>query len=82
MFRSAKIYLIFIISAITLSGCGLLKPSSRDKAMAKERSEQKAAVRETEALEKGHYKAQTRETQKMMKKSRKDSKKLNRVKKR
>jgi hypothetical protein len=82
MFRSAKIYLFFIIAAITFSGCGLLKPSSRDKAMAKERSEQRAAVRETEALGKAHYKAQTRETRKMMKQSRKDSKKLNKAKKR
>jgi len=82
MFRSAKINLLIIpISVITLlSGCSLLKPSSRDKAMANEKSEQKAAAREMQAMEKAHYKAQTRETRKMMKQSRKSSKKINKVK--
>ncbi len=81
MFRSAKIILFFIIiSVIALSGCSLLKPSSRDKAMANEQSEQKAASREMQAMEKAHYKAQPPETRKMMKQSRKSSKKLNKVK--
>ncbi|NTW23102.1 MAG: hypothetical protein HGA37_00270 [Lentimicrobium sp.] len=55
----------------------MLKPSSRDKAMANERNEQKAAAREIRAVEKAHYKAQPPETRKMMKKSRKSSRKLN-----
>lgn len=81
MFRIAKINLfIILISFIALCGCSFLKPSSRDKAMANERSEQKAAAREMQEMEKAHYKAQTRNTRKMMKQSLKSSKKINKVK--
>jgi hypothetical protein len=82
MHRRTKIGLLLIIpTTMILSGCSMLKPSSREKAMDNERNEQKAAASEMKAMEKAHYKAQTRETRKMMKQSRKSSKKLNKVKK-
>ncbi len=81
MLRSkTKNLLLIVLTTIFLSGCSLLKPSSREKAMDNERNEQKAAASEMKAMEKAHYKAQTRETRKMMKQSRKSSKKLNKVK--
>lgn len=85
MLRSAKIILFSVILStipVCFSGCGLLKPSTKDKAMADERRNEKAAFNEMKAKEKAHYKAQPAETRKMMKKSLKESKKLNRSKKR
>ncbi len=83
MLRGTKINLFFLfLFTITLSGCGMLKRSSKDKAMAKELSAQKASEKEVQDLEKAFIKAQTRETRKMMQQSRKQSTRLNRVKKR
>ncbi|MBK6344471.1 MAG: hypothetical protein IPN08_11380 [Bacteroidales bacterium] len=83
MIKFAKIRLIFfILFAIYLGGCNLLKPSSRDKAMAEERKKEKESAREIQAMEKAHYKAQPADTRKMMKKSYREAKKLNRSKRR
>ena len=76
-----KINLIFLfLFTMLLSGCGIFKKSSADKAMAKERKEMQAGAKEMQAAEKAHYKRQPNETRKMMKKSKKMSKELNRSK--
>ncbi|KAF0196943.1 MAG: hypothetical protein FD166_2221 [Bacteroidetes bacterium] len=83
MVKYAKIRLIlFILFTIYLGGCNLLKPSSRDKAMADERRKEKESAKEIQAMEKAHYKAQPADTRKMMKKSYRKASKLNRPKRR
>ncbi|PKP03081.1 MAG: hypothetical protein CVU14_02415 [Bacteroidetes bacterium HGW-Bacteroidetes-9] len=77
-----KINLIFIILfTFLVSSCSLIKPSSRDKAMASERRDNKAAAKEMKALEKAHFKNQPPDTRKMMKKSKRRAKERNKIKK-
>ena len=80
---TAKIRLISFMMLLFLSGaCNLIRPSSRDKAMAAERQKEKAVAKEFEAREKAHYKSQPGNTRKMMKQSRRQAEKLNRAKRR
>jgi hypothetical protein len=83
MIPIAKIKLIFIFFLTFLLGsCSLLKPGSRERAMANERRNEKESAREIQAMEKAHFKAQTAETRKMMKRSHRKAEKLNRAKRR
>lgn len=83
MNRRTKIRLIpGLLLMASLSGCVFVKHSSRDKALEEQHRQDVQAEHELKDLEKAHFRNQSPDTRKMMKKSKKDSKKLNRKKRR
>lgn len=62
-------------------GCAMIKKSKVEKAEISEAKEIAKANTELRARQKAHYKRQSPDTKKMMKRSKRHAKKLNRVKK-
>lgn len=74
----AIIITVFIISTLSLSSCSLFKKSTAEKAEVEQEDLGKAADAELRKREKEHYQMQTREAKKMMKKTKRTSKRINR----
>jgi len=73
-----KISVAAILCSLLLGSCSIFKKSEVDKAEATEKQEINAFDAEIRKRQKAHYKMQNREAKKMMKRSMRKSKRLNR----
>jgi hypothetical protein len=76
--RGLKISIVALLCSLMLGSCSIFRKSAVDKAEVSEKQEINAFDAEIRKRQKAHYKMQTREAKKMMKRSMKKSKKLNR----
>lgn len=80
--KQVRLGFVFLFSFFVLSSCSLLKKATdEEKAEKQVQEEDKAFMAEIKKKEKAHYKMQPKETKKMMKRSKRASKKLNRPRK-
>lgn len=75
-------FAFLILLMLSFSSCSVFQKSSRQKMEKKEAADNRSAEAEMKKIEKAHFKKQSPETKKMMKRSKKHSKKLLKRKKR
>lgn len=76
--RRKTIIFLLAISSIFSGSCSLLKKTEEEQAQVKLEESEKSFQIELKKREAAHYKMQTKETKKMMKRSKRASKKINR----
>lgn len=73
---------LVLLMMLSCSSCNVFHQSSQRKVEKKEAADKRKAATEMKKLERAHFNRQSRETKKMMRQSKRASKKLRKVKRR